>query len=361
MKVNVTKTALLKGIKAVIKAVDGRSVLPILKGIKIEAKEGKMAFTGTDLELTTETSITCEVVEAGGCVLDAKMLNELVSKLPEEDVTITVKEGKATIKTAGYKFNIMVENAIEFPSPQTVVGDEISLNGAELHEAIRKVVVAVADSEERPVLTGAKVEIEDGKMTLIALDGFRMAITTISVPFEGKVTAIIPKASLLEVARLVEGDITLKISTKFASFTFGETTVTTLLLQGDFVNWRMILPAEFAIKATISTRQLIESVDRAILLSKLSSNNSIKATVGEGELKIEVSTTSGDSEEVINLTSQTGKGLTLGFNAKYLLDGLKCIGSDKVTLNLNSPVSPCVLKHDEDEGFIYMVLPVRIK
>ena len=365
MQIKVNRNDLSRGIKTVIKGVGKTSTLPILKGIKIKAKDNYLELTGTDLELTIETKIPCSIIEEGACVLNGKMLNDIISKLPDGEVNIKLEDNRALITTLGTKFNILTENAIEFPTPPKVdEGLEVEIGNEVLQEGIKKVVIATADDETRPVLTGSKMEIENGTLTLVALDGYRLAYKKANVDYKGKVSAIIPKIALNEISRLIGNieKVSVSLGDNLASFQIGDTKVSTRLLDGEFVNYKQIVKNSYKTKVKIDTKDLLDAVERATLLSKEGKNNLVKFDIENGEFIITANADIGQVTEKVEILEQDGEGLSIGFNSKYLLDGLKSISSPEVNFYFENSVSPAIIREvDNGENYLYLILPVRIK
>jgi DNA polymerase-3 subunit beta len=366
MEIRVNKNELLKGIRIVIKGVGKTSTLPILKGIKIEAKANQLELEATDLELTIHTKVSCDVLEEGACVMNGKMLNDIISKLPDGEVTLKVENNRALITSLGSEFNILTENAIEFPTPPTInEGLEVEIGKDALQEGIKKVVIATADEEIRPVLTGSKMEIDNGTLVLVALDGYRLAYKKATVDYKGEVSAIIPKVALNEISRLTEGVETVKVALgdNLASFQIGDTRVSTRLLEGEFVNYKQIIKDSYKLKVKVNTKELLDAVERATLLAKEGKNNLVKFDIKDGNFVLTSKADIGEVKEGIKILEQDGDiELKIGFNAKFLIDGLKSITDPEVYLYFENSVTPAIIREvSNEDNYLYLVLPVRIK
>jgi DNA polymerase-3 subunit beta len=365
MNIRVSRNELLKGIKVAIKGVNSKTTLPILKGIKVEAKSDYLELIGTDLELTIETKIPCEVIEEGACVLNAKMFNEIIMRLPEGDICMKVNDGRALITTEGSRFDISTEMVINFPTPPALdKGMEVTISTDALQEGIKKVVVATADDDiSRPILTGSKMEIEDNTLVLVAVDGYRLAYKKANVDFKGKVHAVIPKAAMNEIARLIEDVETVKVTLgeRMAAFQIGDTRVSTRLLDGEFVNYKQIIRDSYRTKVKVNTKQLREGVQRATLLSK-DDNKLVKLDIRNDKIIITAQSDMGNAIERIDILEQEGDWLEIGFNSKFLLDGINSISTTELNMYFENPVTPTIIKEVENEdAYLYLVLPVRLK
>ncbi|WP_160197994.1 DNA polymerase III subunit beta [Senegalia massiliensis] len=367
MKIIVSQKELAKGIKSVARGVSAKTSLPILQGIKIVAKSDYLFLTGTNLDLTIETKISCEIIKEGGCVLDAKMLSSIISKLPSDDITISVEDGNAIITNSTSKFELLTENVMEFPEPNIATdGNEIEIETDILLECIRKVFSAISDDNTRPILTGAKVEIENNTLTFVALDGYRLAYKSAIVNYDGTLDAVIPKAVLNEINRILTTskdieDTHVTISSNLATFRLENTRISTRLLEGQFIDYKQLLKDTAKTVVTVNVNELKNSIERATILGKNTANNLVKLSFADGKVTIKSNSEIGKSVEELETEKFVGEDTIIAFNSMYLLDGIKGINSNEVKLYIDSSVQPMIMRESEDEkSSIYLVLPVRL-
>ncbi len=368
MEIKLDKYILLNGIKTVIRGLGRSTSLPILGCIKFEATGNGLALACTDLELAIQTEIECEVLAEGAVALDAKLVNDIVAKLPDGEVTIKVNNNKAIITAGKSKFEVVTSNVLDFPKMPEVGNDGLAFEIDEdvLLEGIRRVVVATAEENDtRPILTGANLSINENELVFVALDGFRLAYykAVLDEPITVKVNATIPRDALAELSRLVKGAEKVKVSigSNLASFALGPTTISTRLLEGEFIDYKQILRADSKLRVKVNNNEILNGVDRATVLSKDGRNNLVKLTFNGGLIKVEANSDAGEVVENIKAIEQEGEELEIAFNSKYLMDGLKSITSPEINIYLEDPISPAIIREgDNEENYLYLLLPVRI-
>lgn len=365
MEIRIDRNELLKAVKIAIKGISKTSTLQILRGIKLEAKNEFLYLTSTDLELTINTKIACDIIAEGSCVIgEAKLFNDIITKLPDGEVSIKVSDNKATIKSKDSKFNLAIENAFDFPNLECIQDSiKFDIDNNILLEGIKKVVIAISDDGTRPVLTGSLMEIKKDSFSLVALDGYRLAYFNVKGEFKEEVKAIVPKIALNEIARLIDGVdiVNVSINDKFASFQIGDTNLTTSLIQGVFFNYNDLLKDKSKTKINLNTKELLNCLDRATLLSKDGSNNLIKIKMENKEIIITANSQIADVVEKVEILSQSGEDIVIGFNSKFIIDGLKSISDPEINIYLNGSNNPSIIKGtDSEEEYLYLVLPIRI-
>ncbi|MFZ5353896.1 MAG: DNA polymerase III subunit beta [Bacillota bacterium] len=365
MKIITNKSNLLNSINIVQKAVPTKTTLPILEGILFEAKNGKLKLTGTDLEVGIETVIDVDVIVPGKIVLSSKIAGEIVRKLPDSDVEIeAVGNNTVNIKCENSKFKIIGLSAEEFPELPTVKKDNgITLSQNVLRDMIKHTIFAVSTDEIRPILTGVLFEVTGEKVSMVALDGFRMAVKWCSIINDKDFKAVIPGKSLSEIGKILndtEETVNIYFSRNQIMAHIGETIIVSRLLEGEFINYKQIIPSEYKIKIKVNTNNLIESCERAALFAKDSSNNMIKFEIIDDNMMIQSNSQNGDVHEEVKI-KKDGNDIEIGFNAKYFLDALKVIESEEVEIEFTTNISPSIIKPCDNNGYLYLVLPARIK
>lgn len=365
MKIITSKNLLMSGINIVQKAVPSKTTLPILEGILLEAKNGKLKLTGTDLEVGIETTINVDVIIPGRIVISSKILGEIVRKLPDSDIELELKENNLVyIKCENSQFKINGMTADEFPDlPAVKKENAIVITQNRFKEMIRQTIFAVSTDEIRPILTGVLFEVTGDKVSMVALDGFRMAVKNCSVMNDSSFKAVIPGKSLGEIGKILddtEEAVNIYFSKNQILVQVQDTIVISRLLEGEFINYKQILPSDHKIKIKVPTSQLIESCERAALFARDSSNNMIKFEINEDIMSIRSNSQNGDVQEELTISKQ-GEDIEIAFNAKYFMDVLKVIESDVITIEFTTNISPSILRPVDDTGYLYLILPTRFK
>ncbi|MDR5658913.1 DNA polymerase III subunit beta [Serpentinicella sp. ANB-PHB4] len=363
MRFLIQKKSLLSAISIVQKAVSSKTTLPILKGIYIEAIDNHLKFIATDLDIGIEHVTESNIFEEGAVVIDAKLFSEIVRKLPDSEVEIYLDEQKLIIKAEGTEFSIVYYPTDDFPElPVVEEKSTYKLNNHVLKSMIRQTVFATSQDEMKPVFTGVLIEIQENELNMVALDGYRLALKKAEIENDTNNKAIIPAKTLNEVSRIMddaEEIIFMSLSEKHALFTLGQTRLISRLLEGEFINYKQIIPKEFKSKIRINTKKLLESVERAALISREGKNNPLKITIKDELLVINSNSELGNVHEQINIELE-GEEIKIAFNSKYLLDVLKIIEDDYVFIEFMTSINPGLIKPEDDTNYQYLILPVRI-
>lgn len=365
MKIKINQNELHKSINIVQKAVSSRTTLPILSGIMIEASGNKLIMTATDLEMGIKTYSECEVVEEGSIVVHARLLGDFIRKLPSNSIVNieTLQNNNIEIKCLNSEINILGNTAAEYPdSSFDNDGDTFEINTESLKNLIKYTYFAASQETVKPIFTGCLIEIKNNFCTFVALDGFRMAIRKEPVEYPGELKAVVPAKTLVEILRIIEessGKIKITLSESHISFELGNTTIISNLLSGKFIDYEGILKDNFVTVVKIDNSNFKNSIERASLLAKDDKNNLIILDIDDENMKINSESEYGNVEE-INAIEKEGEDIKIGFNSKYMLDVLKVIDNQYITMNLIGKSNPCFIKEFDDEKYIYMILPVRI-
>lgn len=360
---------LLDGLNTVTRALAARPAKQILEGVLVEASPEGINLTCSDGSLTIESVLNADVREPGRVVLPGKLLTELVRKLPGGMVTIKVNENhSASIHCMSSKSNLAGMNPMEYPEMAEVEsGTTIKIPQNKLKEMISRVVFAIATDESRQILTGCLLEIVRDEARLVALDGFRLAMQKVFQPFElpeGMETlkAVIPGRVLNELSKILpeeEEFCTLLMGKTRMQATFGNTRLSTVLLAGEYIDYRKILPPAFKTQAMADRAAVQNAIDRASLMAREGKNNLIRMRFADNSLLITSNAELGDVREEMDATL-SGEPIEIAFNAKYITDVIRNISEDDLCMKFNSSVSPCVVCPKEGEGYLYLILPVRV-
>lgn len=365
MKFNVSKTDLQASINAVLKGMASRSTLPILSGILVSAKTGgEVVFETTDLDISIRHIMQADVVEEGRVVLPGKLFADIVKALPDAAVTIHSTDDAAGVECLGTKYTLSVLNAADFPYfPEVTTDTVVALDPKELAATVAKVAKSVSRDESRAIFTGILFSVEEGKLRLVSTDSYRLAVADMDVSVGGidDFQAVIPGRTFEDVARLaVNGD---NISIGFAEnqivFTFGSTTFVSRKIEGTYPNYKQLLPTSHELSIRVDTATFVTAVKRVSLLAQASTPVHLKCTSDLQNIEVLASTKDvGTSSEMVEAELE-GADMEIGFNHQYLLDGLASVGEECV-IELSGPLKPGIMKSAEEDGFSYLVLPVRI-
>lgn len=368
MKFKCDQIVLTKALNIVSKAVTNRSTLPILKGILLEVKEdGKLRMVASDHEITIEETINVSDTDCGAIVVQARLFSDIIRKLPNAEVSVKEEDGSVTIQCLNSQFSIVSLPADEFPAVENVTDsqDGIIFEKNVLKEMIRKTSFAASVDESKGVLTGILIELMSDSVNLVAIDGYRLAVSRKAMVNQEEKNVVISAKIMNEIYKILsdaseeEENVKLIIYDKNAIFVIGNVKVILRLLDGEFIKYRDVLPADSSIKVKVSKSDLTESIERASLLSKEGKNNLIKFAVRDNILTITSKSEEGNVKEDILITKE-GEDLDIGFNAKYVLDMLKAIDEEDIIMYFNASIKPCLVEPLEGNSFEYLILPVRI-
>lgn len=365
MKFTCFKKDITKALNTVSKAVTTRTTVPILKGILIKVKENNLTLTAYDLDILIETTIPITGYEDGELVVAAKLFNEIVRKLPGEEISINNEEDKVIIKSDKSEFKIQGLPADEFPSAGDVSEkDSINLKADDLIEMINRTSFAASTEESRGIIVGVLITLKENLLSMVALDGFRLALNNKAVPNEKENKIIVTSKILNEVGKLLSeseniDDVSIILDERRAMINIENTKVIIRLLDGDFIAYENIIPKDSKIKVIASKDDLYNAIERASLLSREGKNNLIKMNIIENSIVISSKSEEGNLREEIFIDKE-GEDLEIGFNAKYLLDSLKVIDDESIILNFDSSVSPCLIKPMVGSSYTHLILPVRM-
>ena len=368
MKFTTSQQDLNKALAFVSKAVTARSTMPILKGILLSVDEtGTLTMTASDMDLSIEKKMAVTDAQPGTIVLPAKLFTDIIRKLPAEPVEIALGEyNNVSIRTSLSEFKIIGMPADEFPEIGSVAENrKISVNRDIFKDMIRKTSFAASLDESKGVIVGVLIEMRDGCINMAALDGFRMAVANEKTEDNQSTDIIISARILNEINKILsENDdgnenVELILDEKKAVILTEDSRIILRMIEGNFLKYRDLIPADFKTKVHIDKNLLINSIERAYLLAKEGRNNLIKLSFSEDFLHIASKSEAGNVDENIPIKKE-GDDIEIGFNSKYLIDGLKVIKEDDIVMSLNTNISPCIIQPAENDNFTYLILPVRI-
>ena len=370
MKFICYKDTILKALNSVVKGVASKTTMPILEGILIQTNDNEIKLTTYDLEIGIEYTMECEIKEQGSTVVNATMFTEIIRKLPDSEINISLNENNLLIiECEGALYKLATMNPDEFPElPKIEIENSITLEQSALKNMIRKTIFAVSSEENRPIFTGCLFEIKDNRLNVVAIDGFRLALRKINLPVPVQdFKAVIPAKTLNEVNKIISDsfeNIQIGVSKNQALFEMENCKLVTRILDGEFLNYSSVIPESWQTRVKVNKVNLQESFERISLISASSIEKEkkypVKVSVDIGKMTISCTNQSGDAKEELYISTE-GQNIEAGFNPKYFLDCLKAIDEEEVFLEFGSNVAPCLVKSIENNDYVYMILPIRLK
>ena len=371
MRFSVNTRELNEAVSVVTKAMPSNATLPILEGIYMYAANDTLFIKCTDLSLQIETAQkkSGETVSGDSGTYfkrsDGKLFSDLVKKFSGDTIDFESNGNTMNIRSRRVKSSIQIQNADEYPEMMRV-DDEFSADIPQnkLKSMIKQVIFSVSNDETKAILNGVCLEFDsDNTLVMVALDGFRIAMRKEKINnCTGKKSVVIPKRAMQEIAAVLSSDdseVKLIFSSTHIKIDFGGTKVISRLLDGEYVNYKGILPKNFATRVLINCEELKNSTERALLMARESKSNRIKLMFANNTLTITANSEKGNINDEIEI-QLVGKDLEIAFNATYIQDVMRVLDDECVYLNMNNAVTPCVIVPVEGEAFYYMILPVRL-
>lgn len=364
MKLVCSKSSLLSGLQVVSKAVPSKTTMSILECILVDCTNGSIKLTANDMELGIETIIDGSILERGIIALDAKIFLEIVRKLPDNDITIVTDNNyKTTITCEKAKFNIIGKSGEDFSYlPQIERNSSVVMSQFTLKEIIRQTLFSIADNDNNRLMTGELFEINKDELKVVSLDGHRISIRKILLKnsYEPR-KVVIPGKTLNEISKILSGDtdkdISIFFTDKHVVFEFDQTVVVSRLIEGEYFRIDQMLSNDYETKVVINKREFLSCIDRATLLVKEGDKKPIIINITDGSMELKINSTVGSMNEQIDI-DKTGRDLMIGFNPKFLIDALRVIDDEQITIYLVNPKAPCFIRNEES-SYIYLILPVN--
>ena len=364
MKIICTKSNLVKGVNVVSKAVPSKTTMPILECILIDATTDIIKFTANDMELGIETTVEGDILEKGVIAIDAKIFSEIVRQLPDKDVVIEWDNNlQTTITCEKAKFNISCKSGEDFSYlPFVEKTETITLSQFTLKEIIRQTIFSIADNDSNKLMTGELFQIQDNMLKVVSLDGHRISIrkTELKDVYQSR-KVVVPGKTLMEVSKILSGEAESEVTISFTNnhivFEFDNTVVVSRLIEGEYFRIDQMLSSDYETKVKINKKEFLNCIDRATLLVKEGDKKPIIINILDDVMELKIKSQIGSMNEEI-MISKEGRDLLIGFNPKFLIDALRVIDDEEVTLYLMNPKAPCFIK-DDKENYIYLILPVN--
>lgn len=366
MKIKCEKNILCDAASVVSRAVSSRSPLPTLEGILIRTVSDGIELFGYDLDIGISTKIEAQIEAPGEIVLPAKVLLDIVKKLPGEFVSLSVGEKCLTeIKSGVSEFTILGMAADEFPEFPSI-GEVTDLNVSQnmLKSMIDQTIFAISQSDAKPIHTGSLFEIKEGFISVVSVDGYRLALRKEKVIFDKDISFVIPGRALNEVSRVLDeasdDAVGMQISKKHIIFHVDNFQIFSRLLEGDFIDYSAAIPKGSTVEVTVNTRELIDAVERVSLLISDRIKSPLRVKFTDDEIVLNCSTALGRAIDTVSAKIEGGS-LEMGFNNRYLLDTLRASQCDEIKLQISGALSPMKVVPVDSDAFVFLVLPVRLK
>jgi DNA polymerase-3 subunit beta len=362
VKFRCDRDALSEALQTVQRGVSSRPGIPALTGVFIEAStDGVLTLTTTDLEVSARLSIEVQVTESGVALVPARLLADTVKSLSDAPVEFDSDQSQARIRSAAYEGALRLLPAEDFPALQSPSGTRVVVDAPMFAVAVGQAARAASRDEARPVLTGVLVEISREGVTLVATDSYRLAVRELVATAAGEAKAIVPERAMSEAGRAAQtiekGEVELFVDESQITFQVGQLMLTSRLIEGEFPNYRQLLPEAYESRLTVSRQLLMDAVKRVGLLARDTSPVRLEFNA----LGVKLSSSSPDLGQAVEAVEARfeGEDMTAAFNPHYLADGLAAATGDTVRLEVRDGLKPGVVKGDSDE-FTYLVMPVRL-
>ena len=365
MKIICQKNNLLKSVNISLKAVPSKTTMPILECILIDATTNQIKFTTNDMELGIETIVDGIIEEKGIIALDAKIFYEIIRRLPDNTVTIKTDEKlTATITCEKAKFTIPEKSGEDFAYLPMIEKDEpLTISQYTLKEMIRQTIFSIAVNENNRLMTGELFEIKNNCLKVVSLDGHRISIRKMSLKKDySDRKVVVPGKTLSEVSKILSGEVDDQVSIYFTKnhilFEFDQTMVVSRLIEGEYFRIDQMLSSDYETKLKINKKEFLDCIDRATLLVREVDKKPIIINITDDDMELRIDSAMGSMNEEIDIEKE-GKDIMIGFNPKFLIDALRVIDDETVTIYLVNPKAPCFIRDDE-ENYTYLILPVNI-
>ena len=366
MNIRCKQDVLLNSINTVLKACSTKTTMPILECILLKAYNGEVTLVGYNLELGIESTIEAEVLEEGAIALEAKIFSEIIRKMPNETVEISTSANHMTnITCEKSKFSIADQLGDQFPDlPQVELMNKYTISQVAFKDMIRQTIFSVAQEESRPILTGEMLQIKDGSFNMVTVDGYRISYRKTTLSNEnGEREVVVPGRTLNEISKILSTDeadeMSIYFEDKHILFDLGESKVVSNLLEGEFLKYEQIFSSDYETKIKVDRKEFLMSIERAALISREGKKNPIKIEIDGDNMIITSRAELGTALEEVAIELE-GNNLSIAFNPRYLIEALKSIDDDEVSITFISSLTPCIIHPIEGDHYKYLILPIRL-
>jgi len=366
MKLILGGNDLADAVSKVFKAVPAKTTNPILEGIKLKAHKGCLTLTATDTELSIEKTISADIKIEGEIVVPGRFFSEFVKKLNREQIELSLDQNnRIKIRYGDSEGTLQCQSANEYPQIASLdEGQFFEIIRSEFKDLISKTAFSVCQDDSRPILKGLLLEVDNVSLTGVALDGYRLA--KCQKPIEktsAMMSAVVPSRCINEIAKLIDDStesLTVTIQKNYLKVDLDHTVIISRLLDGEYINYKQIIPSDFSSVITLPCDQFEDALDRAILLSRIDRNNLVKYDISGDTMIVSSNSDIGTVNEKLPI-KLNGADLTIAFNARYFTELLKYLGSDNINIKFTGAVTPCIVEPSgTGEYLMYLILPVRM-
>lgn len=367
MKIICRKDILLNGINTVSRAVITKTPIPMLECILLKAETNGFRMMGNNLELAIESKLKdVDIIEEGSVAIEAKILSEIIRRLPEDNITILTDENNSVlIKCINSEYKIAGKAGDEFPDlPVIEKSVEYTLQQCKLKDMIRQTIFSISTDESKITFTGELLEIKNNALNLVSLDGYRVSFRTTPLEITDQDNfVIVPGKTLNDINKILSSEEEFEVSIYFTDknvlFDLGDTTVVSRVIDGDFIKYEQVFDSNYTTEITVNRKDLMMCLDRAALLSRDNKKTPVKMEIEANKLIITSETDLGKAYEQLDITVN-GNDMSIAFNPKYIIDALKAIDDEEIDMYFISSLSPCTIRPTEGNDYKYLVLPVRL-
>ena len=364
MNIICDRTKLLEGINIVLKAVPGKSTMAILSCIVLQVKNNTINLIANDLQLGIQTTIEGNIIEEGEIAVEAKMFSDIIRSFSDDEVIINLDENYVlNLKCGKAFFDIVAKSTEEFPLLPTIIKDKkIEISQFSLKDIIRQTVFSISDNENTKVMTGELFEIHGSTLKVVSLDGHRISIRKITLNQDyDDVSVIIPGKTLIEISKLLNGGVddifNIYFTDKHVLFDFEDTIVVSRLIEGEFYKIDKMLSTDYETKITVNKKVILDSINRTTLLIRDANKKPVIIDIKDNYMGININSSYGSMHEEMDIEKE-GKDILIGFNPRFIMDALRAIDEEEITMYMINPKAPCFIR-DNDESYLYLILPVN--
>jgi DNA polymerase-3 subunit beta len=343
-------------------ATSRTGTLPVLSGVRLDVDAETLTVTGTDLELTIRLSVPVHSDRPGSAVVPARLVGDIVKALPAGAVEVSLQDDEMSISAGRSQFSVRPLSLSDYPAQIETDAEPVTLQSSEVSDALRQVVRAASTDDARAVLTGVLIAAEDDGLRMVATDSYRLAVR--DLPQSSMLAAgqkvLVPGRALAELQRILSGNeqLQVRLGAREAVFEAGETRLTTRLIEGEYPNYRNLLPSSYPNILTVGRDALLEALRRVKILAQ--DSTPVRLTLGGGTLQLTAITQDvGNAHEEID-AAYDGAEMTVAFNPDYLAAGIDAVEGDEVTLATMDPMKPAVLRGVGHDEYLYLLMPVRV-
>lgn len=365
MKISCTKSHLLNGINIAMRAVPSKTTLPILESFLIEAAD-EIKITTNDNDMGIETIVEGSVAEAGRIAIEARIFSDIIRKLPENEIVIEADSSyKVRISCEDSVFNLNGRNPDEFPDlVKTEDNNKITMSQFTLKELIRQTIFSIAPNDSNALMRGELFEINGNTIKVVSLDGHRISIRKeeLANNYDHK-KVIVPGKTLIEISRILSGEksenVDIIFDNRFVKFVFDNTIVISRIIEGEYYDVDRMISTDYETEVKINKNDFLNSIDRALTLSREGEKRPIILNITDGEMNIDITSSLGSMNSHLPIVKQ-GKDLEIGFNPRFFMDAIKVIDDEEISIYFVNSNAPCIIRNKEGE-YIYIILPINIK